>query len=87
MLDVAHDASPKTHVMLVGEHVPPLVVPRAALPAIFLLGGWDPRTAYEVLDELGTKDDPTLWPAIVRIDEFLNTTWIRARFLVKGGQA
>jgi len=88
LLDVAHDASPRTHVLLVGEDVPPAVVRRAEVSAGFLLAGWDPRTARDALNDLDAEeDDPTLWPTLVRIGKFIRARWIRARFLVKGGVA
>ena len=86
VLAVANDVTSATAVILATEAAPPVILRRETIGLVFLAMGMHPATAHDALGDLG-DDDPELWPVIIVLDDFIQSTRMRVHSLVRGGAA
>ena len=87
LFEVANDVTAETAVIVAVEGAPPLIVRRDSIGAVFLAMGIHPVSATDALEALGAPRDPGLWPTLLVVGEFIQSTQMRVSPLVMGGAA
>jgi hypothetical protein len=86
-LRFAPDASPDTHVVLLGEHTAPQLVRREAIAGALVSAGLWWTGHDEALAAIADADDGLRYPVLILIDGWVTCVRITIRALARGGDA
>jgi len=81
------EARPTSHIVLAGEHTPPLLVARASITPALHAAGLHALGLEEALAEIADADDGKRYPVLVLIDGWLQCAWVALHPLTRGGDA